>query len=165
MNNNLDRLLALIKQEADLNDRIYKKSSFYYKNNQLLVLKDGLPFLKRLEPSPVKGKPKLCYKNCFQALWNYPELNYCEGFATSNEVPLAVSHAWLVNDDSEVVDPTWDEKYTGCTYFGVVFNKKFLREIALKTKHYGILDNDYLNEYQLLREEFPSGALHDKFHS
>lgn len=157
------RLLTILKAEADVIESINEAAPFRYKSIQRLILENGKPFLTRVEPSPFKGKPKSCFQNCFQALWNYPKLSYCEGFAISDEVALAVSHAWLVNDKSEVIDPTWNNKYTGCTYFGVVFLEEFVREIALKTKHYGILDNDYLNNYQLLQFGFPQGALHPKF--
>lgn len=58
---------------------------------------------------------------------------------------LAISHAWLINDDRLVIDPTWvGEKFAGATYFGVVFDEEFVMEIAEKTKRYGILDTDYL---------------------
>ncbi|OKH25043.1 hypothetical protein [Chroogloeocystis siderophila] len=79
-------------------------------------------------------------------------------------MPIALSHAWLVNDNMEVIDPTWVEETSDFAYFGVVFNKKFVMETAAKTKCYGILDTDYLNRHQLKREGFPQGALLHKFH-
>lgn len=121
--------------------------------------------MKRITPSPFRGELKSCYQNCFQALWNYPELSYCEGFAVSNEVLIPIAHAWLVNDDSLVVDPTRNEDFTDCTYFGVVFTKEFVRKTAIKTKYYGILDNYRVDKHQILQEGFPKGALHPRFHS
>lgn len=165
MEKNLERLLTILKAEADVIESINLYVPFRYKSIQRLILEKGKPFLALVEPRPFKGKPKSCFQNCFQALWNYPQLSYCEGFAISDQVVLAVSHAWLVNENWEVIEPTWDEKYTGCNYFGVVFNAEFVSQIALKTKHYGILDNDLLNDHQLLREGFPEGALHNKFHN
>lgn len=165
MSKKLECLLSILKAEADIIESINEDAPFRYKSIQKLILENGKPFLTRVESSPFKGKPKSCFQNCFQALWNYSNLSYCEGFAISNEVLLAIPHAWLVDDNCEVIDPTWDEKYTGCTYFGVVFIEEFVRKTALKTKHYGILDNDFLNDYQLLREGFPKDALHSKFHS
>jgi len=99
-------------------------------------------------------------------LWKYPQLSYCEGFAIDDDIPIAVSHAWLVNDAFEVIDPTWvGKKFIDCAYFGVVFNREFVIDFATRTKVYGILDSDYLNDHQLLREGFPEGALHTKFHT
>jgi len=80
-------------------------------------------------------------------------------------MPIILSHAWLVNDNMEVIDPTWvEEMSVEVAYFGVVFTKKFVMETAAKTKCYGILDTDYLNRHQLKREGFPQGALLHKFH-
>jgi hypothetical protein len=62
-------------------------------------------------------------------------------------LPIAILHAWLVNDAFEVIDPTWNNKAsTECTYFGVALNSEFVMDFSIKTKHYGILDNDYLND-------------------
>ena len=96
----------------------------------------------------------------------YSYLSYCEGYVIDDNLPIAILHAWLINNAFEVIDPTWDDKdSTGRAYFGVAFNDEFVMDFAIKTKYYGILDNDYLTGYQLLKEGFPEGALHDKFHS
>lgn len=160
MSKNLDRLLTILRAEADLIDGINKGSNFRYKSIQRLILETGVPFLKTVKPTPFKGRPKQCFQNCFEALWNYPELSYCEGFAIDDDLPIAISHAWLVNDALEVIDPTLNDKTsTGATYFGVIFSTEFVVEFATKTKHYGILDSDFLNNHQLLREGFPTHAL------
>lgn len=165
MPNNLKYLLVILKEQAELIENINTRNSFRYKSNYRLILETGKPFLNRVEPPPFKGKPKSCFENCLQGLWNYPELYYCEGFAVTDDVAIAASHAWLLNDEAEVIDPTWTgEMFAGCTYFGVVFDTEFVFDYANKTKHYGILDNDYMNKHQLLREGFPEGALHEKFH-
>lgn len=165
MNNNLDRLLDKIKEQADFIDKLNQRSDFRFKSTQRLVLEYGQPFTKKIKP-PFQGKIKSCFENCFQALLKYPNFYYCEGFAIDDELPLAVSHAWLVNDSLEVIDPTWTgEQYKGSTYFGVVFDQEFVFEFARKIKHYGILDSDYMNDHQLQREGFPPSALHPTFHS
>ena len=166
MSSNLEYLLVILKEQAELIENINTRNSFRYKSNYRLILETGKPFLNRIETPPFKGKPKSCFENCLQGLWNYPELHYCEGFAVTDNVSLAASHAWLLNDNSEVVDPTWTgEMFTGCTYFGVVFNTDFVVSFAAKTKRYGILENDYMNKHQFLQEGFPEGALHEKFHT
>ncbi len=164
MSNNLEYLLEFLNQQADFNDNINKKIVNPHTNTQRLILENGLSFLKRIVPSPFKGKPKSCYQNCFQALWKYPELRYCEGFAISNDVQIPISHAWLVDAKSQVIDPTWSEDAPGYTCFGVVFTEDFVRETAMKTKYYGILDNYRVDRHQILQEGFPKGALHPKFH-
>jgi hypothetical protein len=47
----------------------------------------------------------------------------------------------------------------------VVFNREFVIYFATRTRVYGILDSGYLNDFQLLQEGFPEGALHERFHS
>jgi hypothetical protein len=159
MNNNLDRLLAMLKEQSELIDRLNQRSDFQYKSTQSLVLAYGQPFLKTIKP-PFKGKSKACFENCFKALLRYSNFHYCEGFAIDDELPIAVSHAWLINDALEVIDPTWlDKQCKGNTYFGVALTREFVFETAQKTKHYGILDNDYMNGHRLMREGFPSNAL------
>lgn len=161
---NLERLLEKLQVEADLIDKIYQRPDFRYKSIQSLILIHGIPFLKKVK-SPLKGKPKSCFENCFTALWDYPNLSYCEGFAIDDDLNLAVSHAWLVNNKMEVIDPTWiGNKFKGSTYFGVVFNREFVMEMAEITKSYGILDSDYMNEHKLKREGFPPSALHPILH-
>ncbi|MBD6620543.1 hypothetical protein FNW02_33410 [Komarekiella sp. 'clone 1'] len=165
MSSNLDRLLAILKEQADLIDKLNTRSDFRYKSTQRLVLEYGQPFITKVK-SPFKGQPKSCFENCLKGLLRYPNLNYCEGFAISDNVDIAVSHAWLVNNNGELIDPTWGvgKRFKGSTYFGVVFNDDFVREIAQKTKCYGILDNDYMNEHKLVRAGFPAHALHPQFH-
>lgn len=165
MSKNLERLLAILKAEADVVESINKDAPFRYKSSQRLILETGKPFFKRVEPAQFRGKPKQCFQNCFEALLKHPELSYCEGYVIDDELPIAIHHAWLINDKLEVIDPTWNDKdSTGCTYFGVALNDEFVMDFARKTKHYGILDSDYLSDYQLLREGFPKSALHEKFH-
>ena len=165
MNYNLEYLLEFLNQQADLIDSIYKKSTTPRKSSQRLILENGLPFLTMSKPSPFKGEPKSCYQNCTSALLKYPELSYCEEFAISKEVSIIIAHAWLIDNNSQVIDPTWNEDFTDCTYFGVVFANEFVREVALKTKCYGISDNHRVDRYQIFQNGFPKGALHPKFHS
>lgn len=165
MNKNLDRLLEKLKVEADLIDKIHLTSNFRYKSIQSLILAHGKPFVRKAN-SPFKGKPQSCFENCFKALWDFPNLSYCEGFAIDDDLNLAISHAWLVNNSLEVIDPTWiGKKFKGSIYFGVVFNREFVMEMAEITRSYGILDSDYMNEHKLKREGFPPSALHPIFHS
>ncbi len=165
MSKNLERLLAILKAEANVVESINKGMPFRYKSKQRLILDRGKPFLTKVEPHSLRGELKQCFQNCFEALLIYPDLSYCEGFANDDNTLIAVSHAWLVNETGEVIDPTWKSKrFINCTYFGVVFNTDFVMEMAEKTLHYGILDTDYLNGHQLLKKGFPRNALHAKFH-
>ncbi|MBV8885910.1 MAG: hypothetical protein JO235_18210 [Chroococcidiopsidaceae cyanobacterium CP_BM_RX_35] len=165
MSKNLEQLLTSLKQEADLIDKISQNLVFRYKSSQRLILETGIPFLTRVEPTPFQGEAKQCFQNCFTALEKYPKLHYCEGFAMNGMLPVAISHAWLVNAKLEVIDPTWyEEKSLECTYFGAVFEREFVLDFFMKIKRYGILENDFLNSYCLKQEGFPKWALCAKFH-
>ncbi|BDI20990.1 hypothetical protein ANSO36C_67920 (plasmid) [Nostoc cf. commune SO-36] len=165
MSSNSDRLLAILKEQADLIDKLNTRSDFQYKSTQRLVLDYGKPFVTQVK-SLFKGERKACFENCYKALWDYSQLSYCEGFAIDDELDFAVPHAWLVNNAMEVIDPTWiGNKFKGSTYFGIVFNRQFVMEMVEKTRSYGILDSDYMNEHQLKREGFSPHALHPVFHS
>lgn len=161
MKNNLELLLEKIKEQANLSDKIYRnRDDLRYKSPHSLVLKLGRPFTKRIKP-PFEGQIKACYKNCFNALSQYLNLEYCEGFAIDNQLPIAVYHAWLVNEAGEVIDPTWvDEKSKTSVYYGIIFNRDYVIEMYEKNKTYSILENYYKNGGQLLIEGFPPHALY-----
>ncbi|MBD2629653.1 hypothetical protein [Trichormus variabilis] len=157
-NNNIDYLITILQQRAELFTKTNKNPDFLYKSVDSLVLAYGQPFTKQIK-SPFKGEPKSCFKNCYQALYDFSKLNYCEGFAISN-LGIPIIHAWLVNDNLEVIDPTWTgDRFQNCAYFGIVFTEDFVLEMTEKTEKYGILESDYLMDYQLQRQGFPPHAL------
>ncbi|MEB3219955.1 MAG: hypothetical protein VKN72_27500 [Nostocales cyanobacterium 94392] len=164
MNSNLDRLLTMLTEQADLIDKIHNRSNLFYKSTYRLVLDHGKPYCDRITPSPFRGKVKQCYKNCFEPLWKRKDWYYCEGYAIDDDLNLAIAHAWLINDAGQVIDPTWRDNISGAVYFGVAFENEYVFEIAKITKCYGILENDYLNGHKLMTQGFPAHALHPKFH-
>jgi hypothetical protein len=166
----LESLLSNLEQCADIFDRLYNRDELKYCSTQRLVLDLGIHFEPKID-SPFPGKRKECYKNCFHVilsdLTNDSNLYYCEGFAAyEGTIPIA-THAWLINDRGEVIDPTWrdSQSFINPVYFGVVFNWKFVKAVASKTKVYGILDNDRAIEYEFKRLGLPSDALHPQFHN
>ena len=154
MSDNLERLLTILRAEADLIDRLNKNSDFRYRSIQRLILENGQPFLEQVLPSPFRGVQGQCFQNCFEAMQEHQSLHYCEGFATDDNLSLAISHAWLVDDHGLVIDPTWDDCISGCTYFGVVFEKEYVIEMATKTGHYGVFGSDFMSVRSLQREGF-----------
>ena len=65
-----------------------------------------------------RAKPKRCFDNAFRIALKNASLKYCEGFACSI---IPVEHAWLVDQDGSVIDPTWWRLQPRPQhYFGVV---------------------------------------------
>jgi hypothetical protein len=68
------------------------------------------------------GKVRECFQNAFLRTLYFDNLTYCEGYAFSGLLP--VHHAWCVDENDVVVDPTWREKKNrepaaNWEYFGV----------------------------------------------
>ena len=105
MNDNIQHLLTLLNQEADLIEGSFPNCNWRYKSNQRLILKNGISFEKKVKPS-FKGEPKQCYQNCFKGLLRFPTLHYCEGFIAYKDLPMSFAHAWLINDKGQVIEPT-----------------------------------------------------------
>lgn len=98
MSKNLERLLTILKAEADVVESINKDATFRYKSNQRLILENRKPFLTIIKPAPFKGEPKQCFQNCMTALFKHSYLSYCEGYVIDSNLPIAILHAWLIND-------------------------------------------------------------------
>ena len=61
---------------------------------------------------------KNCYSNCLRIATRDSGYQYVEGYGMS---VIPIEHAWLVNENGEVIDPTWvltGEHFT-TDYFGV----------------------------------------------
>ncbi len=118
-------------------------------------------FGKLYLPPTGKGKGKhnqACYSN--SALKASAEgLIYVEGYAMPKGL-IPISHAWCVDDEGKVYDPTWDVGY-GVSYFGVPFDPDFVNETAALTGYWGgIFESLYLlREKEPLYEYLKSGVV------
>jgi hypothetical protein len=89
-----------------------------------------------------RGEAKACYMNATHLALG-KDLTYVEGKITV--CGIAIEHAWCVNGDGLVVDPTLttgsDGTYNGVgNYFGIPFQADYVRKACLKNKVYGLLD-------------------------
>lgn len=76
-----------------------------------------------------KMTPNYCFFNCWYMSLVFDDLTYYEGFAFQGLLP--VHHAWCVDPDGLVVDPTWRMKNyklpeNQWDYFGVGFDSEKL---------------------------------------
>lgn len=103
------------------------------------LLRHGRDFSWRpLPPSLRRGLPRQCFLNAMLLAFRSPRYIYVEGLARPPEVNMSVEHAWCVDREGFVADPTWTE---GTDYFGVPFRTKYLKKVALERKSSGVLYN------------------------
>jgi len=123
-----------------------KPPEFRYRSIEDFVLKCGRDMGARspLSCGIPRGTPKQCFCNAYRHVIA-GKLEYCEGFATSGIMP--VLHAWLIDLDGNVIDPTWED---GVEYYGVQFDTEFVVRTVLARGCYGVIDNWEL-KWPLLR--------------
>jgi len=93
-----------------------------------------------------KGEIKNCFKNAFELALE-TGWTYCEGYAFSVVLPLA--HAWVLDEQGRVIDPTWRE---GKDYYGVEIPLQYATKTVLRREAYGVIDA-YEVGYPLLSGE------------
>lgn len=72
--------------------------------------------------NPLNGTMALgqCYQNAYRLMDNR-SMTYCEGYAAIKGLGIPIAHAWVVDSDGFVIDPTWKD---GTEYFGVRFEDR-----------------------------------------
>jgi hypothetical protein len=103
--------------------------SYFGPENALLDYGKPMDAVRDRPAYVAAGQKRQCYANCVKAMLNslgQKELFYAEGFATTKPGQfIPMQHAWLVDEQGEVVDPTWENAYEHL-YFGVVFKTSFV---------------------------------------
>ena len=123
---------------------------YVYKCVEELILREGIEYRPAPLPKHIKkGRIKECYKNAYHTATR-EGLEYVEGYALSEGL-IPVHHAWCVDADGVVIDPTWNP--VGVEYIGVVIPIRLVELVMLNTKVYGVM-HDYQNRYPMLKEGF-----------
>ena len=88
-----------------------------------LVLDRGAVFKGSFLPETVRpGAPKLCFENAYRlSRKTKGRLRYCEGFGLRTTIGFPIHHAWCVDQDGRVVDPTWSDP-DACEYLGITLD-------------------------------------------
>jgi hypothetical protein len=129
---------------------VHFQKGWKYKTIGDFVMSNGAFYSKICEKKYRRGTIKECFRNTFKLVENNKDLTYVEGFAITENIPLAIMHAWAVNSKGEVIETTW--KTPGSGYLGVPFNLNYVREITLKRGKWGVIDN-WENGWPLLTEK------------
>lgn len=95
--------------------------------------------------------PKECFANAQQlVLENGSGLIYCEGYALG---VIPVLHAWCLDSDGNVIDPTWSGRKKrvdiGSEYFGIAFNEDYIVDRMLAIECYHSLLDDWENRWPI----------------
>ena len=87
-----------------------------------------------------RGEIKQCYMNAAHLALELPHLTYVEGKVACHG--LAIDHAWCVDEEGLVVDPTIRDGHDGhiSDYYGVPFKPDYLRKALIWNGYYGLLD-------------------------
>jgi len=123
-------------------------------------LKTGRCFKKYLaRPDWVEsGTPKECFRNSTLAVADNPSrLVYCEGLGWPEGEDSPYEHAWVINLDEEVIDPTWHDLLPNrkLRYWGIPFKWDFVRETCLTHNKFGVV-NVWEEDFPLLNGRIPA---------
>jgi hypothetical protein len=160
----VDRTLYLASKVGDT-----KKFETTVMDNELKT--DLFKFLNKIKNHAMSYQARQCFFNS-QITLAYAEkdkkfkgrFKYFEGLASSARLPLAIHHAWLMLDDSHLVDLTWTNDFSGrledlsdrivadipvdWEYIGLSFDFEFLKKQLGKSKIGSIsLLDDYQNRF------------------
>ena len=147
------RLLQEMAYSSLINAKLYspdERKKFKYLSHEAFFLKYGLQFTPQPFPSKFKkwhGEMGDCSLNALLLACAYQnELHYVEGFALSAKIAAESPHlhAWCVDNDGNVVDPTWRDKLMGQEYCGLVFKLLPLSYRHFSGRQYGFIFNDEL---------------------
>ncbi len=116
---------------------------YRYRSYEALVLAEGTTWTTARVDN--HGPTRLCFSNAHYAArkngWQY-----VEGYATAI---IPVGHAWCL-DGEDIVETTWDT--AGEEYRGIAFPLDYVERLTLLSEHWGVLGNDYLDNFALLQK-------------
>lgn len=124
-----------------------------------LLLEHGVEFNRRRVLRRKLMRAKQCFRNAQKYAATHKRVRYVEGYALSI---MPVEHAWCIDQDEDVIDPTWGDEYaiTGearppADYFGIAFDTAFVRKMQERAITLGYKTLSILFSYFTWKETYP----------
>jgi hypothetical protein len=128
-----------LKAHLELMNSFIKSHAGQHHKFYSLLLQFGISCTPKELPNDVQlGTERECFRNA-SLLALESDYIYVEGYAFNL---IATHHAWCIDKQGNVVDPTWGE--IGKEYLGIPFKTDFLRKYLVKSGYYGIFDSPYI---------------------
>lgn len=121
-------LLAELQAHADL--RSTPPPNYLFASIEEFLLRHGTFFTVAPLPAPLKPmRIGGCFENAYRLATRTQAYHYVEGIAYS---VIPVLHAWVIDANGTVIDPTWAHDMLGESYCGVELSLDHVRESRRK---------------------------------
>lgn len=117
------------------------------------ILEHGREWQSQALPHGIRaGEMRRCYQNAQRLAFRSDRFTYVEGYACSGSLSiwLPVQHAWVVDAEGRVIDPTWRDP-SRSAYFGIPFNTDYVRRTVAECRQPCAMIDNHLNKWELLR--------------
>lgn len=103
-----------------------------------------------------KGPMGNCFGNALNAVLVNPDLIYVEGYSNGGFFPM--HHAWVVDGNGTVFDPTWDD---GTDYYGIPFHTDWVARYVRTSGYTSVMGTEFVTPglEVLMRQGIPYGAI------
>ena len=138
MNQNISKseLVDYVDQLTKYMDRTKDYHKWFKQNAKLYHIINKVESVKVQKRN--RTKIKRCFDNCYKAVYKEEKLKYMEGYTMSL---IPIEHAFLVNENNEVIDPTLSintsghsDRY-GSEYMGIEIPRNMIARLRIKDQH------------------------------